>query len=161
MVLLLSTPISYKRPLGVTIRGILYLIEGSVAIFLGMLLSTITQHIATYLRPFSSQNEISVLLKILDGSLGHILIIWLIVAGCAGIIIGVGILKGKRWAWKITIIQTLFNVAVGVIYFALPNTSDLASNIIGMLLEIIVGTIIIYYFYRPHVRAYFNKMSPP
>jgi len=98
------------------------------------------------------------LLKILDGSLSHVLIIWLIVAGSAGIIIGIGILKGKRWAWKITIVQTLFNVSVGVLYFALPNTSDLAGNIIGTILEIIIGALIIYYFYRPHVRAYFNKM---
>jgi len=94
----------------------------------------------------------------MDGSLSHVLIIWLVVAGCAGIIIGIGILKGKRWAWKITIIQTLLNVFVGVIYFALPNTSDQSSNIIGALLEIIIGAVIIYYFYRPHVRAYFNKI---
>jgi hypothetical protein len=156
----LSTPISYKRPLGVTIRGILYLIEGAIAIFCGVLLSTIIQYITTYLNSFSDKREISVLLKILDGSLSHVLIIWLIVAGSAGIIIGIGILKGKRWAWKITIVQTLFNVSVGVLYFALPNTSDLAGNIIGTILEIIIGAVIIYYFYRPHVRAYFNKMSP-
>lgn len=156
----MSTPISYKRPLGVTIRGILYLIEGSIAIFCGVLLSTITKYITTYLDGFSDNREISVLLEILDGSLSHVLIIWLIVGGSAGIIIGIGILKGKKWAWKITIIQTLLNVSVGVIYFALPNTSNLASNIIGTILEIIIGAIIIYYFYRPHVRAYFDKMTP-
>lgn len=158
--MLLSTPISYKRPLGVTIRGILYLIEGSIAIFCGVLLATITKYITTYLNGFSDKPEISVLLKIFEGSLSHVLIIWLIVAGSAGIIIGIGILKGKKWAWKITIIQTLLNVSVGVIYFALPNSSNLAGNIIGTILEIIIGAIIIYYFYRPHVRAYFDKMPP-
>ena len=150
---------SYKRPLGVTVRGVLYIIEGVIAILCGVLLSTITQYIATYLNSFSERPEISILLKILDGGFSHVLIIWLVVAGGTGIIIGMGVLKGKRWAWKVTIIQTLLSVSIGIIYFALPNTTNLDSKIIGMLLEIFIGVVIIYYFYRPHVRAYFNKLS--
>jgi hypothetical protein len=155
----MSTPISYTRPLGVTIRGLFYIIEGAIAIFCGLLLLTTTHYIETYLNKFSERQEISMLLQIFDSSLSQVLIIWLIVADGAGIIIGIGVLKGKKWAWKITIIQTLSSVAVGITYFMLQNTPNLASKIIGMSFELIIGMIIVYYFYQPHVRAYFNRVS--
>ena len=149
----------YKRPLGVTVRGVFYIIEGIIAIFCGVLLSIASQYIVTYLDRFSQRQEVSMLLQILDGSLSHVFIIWLTVAGSAGIVIGIGVLKGKRWAWKITIIQTLSSIAVGITYFTLQNASSSASKIIGMSLELIIGIVIIYYFYQPHVRAYFNRSS--
>ncbi len=155
----MSSTISYKRPLGVTVRGALYIIEGSITIFCGVLLSTITQYIATYLNSFSGRPEISILLQILNSSLSYVLFIWLTVAGGAGIIIGIGILKGKRWAWKITIIQTLLSVSAGLIYFANPYTSDPITKLIGTSIELIIGIVIICYFYQPHVRAYFNRLS--
>jgi hypothetical protein len=149
---------SYKRPLGVTIRGLFYIIEGVIAIFCGLLLSTTTQYIETYLNRLPQRPEISALLQILDGDLSHILIIWLTVAGSAGIIIGIGVLKGKRWAWKITIIQTLLSIATGLIYFSYTNT-DPISKLIGTSSELIIGIVIICYFFQPHVRTYFNRLS--
>ena len=140
-------------------RGFLYIIEGTIAISFGVLLSTLTQHISTHLNSFSERPEISMLFEILDSGLSNVLIIWLIVGGGAGVIIGIGLLNGKRWAWKITIIQTLLNVSVGLIYFALLNTPDVTSKFIGTSLELIIGIVIICYFYQPHVRAYFNRLS--
>jgi len=101
------------------------------------------------------------LLQILDGNLSHVLIIWLIVAGSAGIVIGIGVLKGKRWAWKITIIQTLLSIATGLIYFSYTNTSEPTSKLIETSFELIIDIVIICYFFQPHVRAYFNRLSPP
>ena len=100
-------------------------------------------------------------LQILDGGLSHVLIIWLTVAGSAGIVIGVGVLKGKRWAWKITIIQTLLSIATGLVYFSYTVTVDPTSKLIGTSLELIIGIVIICYFFQPHVRAYFNRLSTP
>jgi len=99
------------------------------------------------------------LLQILDGGLSHVLIIWLIVAGSAGIVIGIGVLKGKRWAWKTTIIQTLLSIAIGLIYFSYTNTYDPTTKLIGTSIELIFGIVIIGYFFQPHVRAYFNRLS--
>ena len=149
-----------KRPLGVTLRGLFYIIEGAIAIFCGLLLSTTTQYIETYLNRLPQRPEISMVLQILDGSLGHILIVWLTVAGSAGIVIGVGVLKGKRWAWKITIIQTLLSIVTGLIYFSYANT-DPTSKLIGTSFELIIGIVIICYFFQPHVRAYFNRVPTP
>lgn len=149
----------YKRPLGVTLRGLFYIIEGATAIFCGLLLSTTTQYIETYLNRFSQRQEISTLLQILDGGLSHVLVIWLIVAGSAGIVIGIGVLKGKKWAWKTTIIQTLLSIAIGVIYFSYTSTADPTTKLIGTSIELIFGIVIIGYFFQPHVRAYFNRVS--
>ncbi len=152
--------IHYKRPLGVTVRGLFYIIEGIIAIFCGVLLSTTSQYIETYLNRLPQRPEISMLLQILDGSLSHVFIIWLIVSGSAGIVIGNGVLKGKRWAWKVTIIQTLVSIATGLIYFSYTNT-DPTSKLIGTSSELIIGIVIICYFFQPHVRAYFNRLSIP
>ena len=148
-----------KRPFCVTIRGYFYIIEGAIAIFFGFLLATTTQYIETYLNRLPQRPEISALLQILDSSLSYVLIIWLTVAGCAGIIIGIGVLKGRKWAWKITIIQTLLSIATGLIYFSYTNTADPTSKLIGMSSELIIGIVIICYFFQPHVRAYFNRLS--
>jgi hypothetical protein len=153
------TSIPFKRPLGVTIRGLLYLVEGIVTILCGVLISITTQYIKNYMNNFPENNEISVFLKILDSNFSYVLVTWLIVAGSAGIIIGFGILKGRRWAWKITIFQTLLSVSAGIIYFLFSSTSELTSKIIGTLFELIVGAVIIYYFYRPSVISYFNRIS--
>ena len=150
--------ISHKRPLGVTLRGLFYVIEGVIAILCGVLLSTTAQYIESYLNRLPQRQEFSILLQILNGSLSHVLIIWLIVAGSAGIIIGIGVLKGKRWAWKITIIQTLLSIATGLIYFSYTN-ADPVSKLIGTSSELILGIVIICYFFQPHVRAYFNRLS--
>ena len=148
-----------KRPLGVTVRGLVYLIEGSIAIFCGVSLSTLTQYITTYINRFSERHEISILLQILNSDLSHVLIIWLIVSGSAGIVIGIGVLKGKRWAWKTTIIQTFLSIAIGLIYFSYTNTDGPTTKLIGTSLELIFGIVIICYFFQPHVRAYFNRLS--
>ena len=154
----LSTKVSSKRPLGVTVRGLFYLIEGSIAIFCGVSLVIITQYMATYMNRFSERPEISILFQIMDSDLSHVLIILLIIAGVAGIIIGVGLLKRKRWAWRITIIQTLLSVAAGLIYFTHLNTSDPTSKLLGTSSELIIGIVVICYFYQPRVRTYFNGL---
>src|SRR5690242_12518686 len=131
--------------------------EGIIAVFCAVLLSTTTKYIETYLNGLPQRPEISMLLQILNGSLSHVLIIWLTIAGISGIIIGAGVLKGKKWAWKVTIIQTLVSIAAGLIYFSHTNT-DPTSKLIGTSSELIIGIVIICYFLQPHVRAYFNRL---
>ena len=155
----LSTTVPSKRPLGVTVRGLFYLIEGSIAIFCGVSLVIITQYMATYMNRFSERPEISILFQIMDSDLSHVLIILLIIAGVAGIIIGVGLLKRKRWAWRITIIQTLLSIAIGLVYFSYTSRDDPTTKLIGTSIELIFGIVIVGYFFQPHVRAYFNRLS--
>jgi len=98
-------------------------------------------------------------LQILDGSLSHVLVIWLIVAGGSSIIIGIGVLKGKRWAWRISIIQTLLSIVIGLGYVSFTHNADPTSKLLGTSSELIIGIVIICYFFQPHVRAYFNRLT--
>ena len=155
--LILST-VPYKRPRGVTMRGTFYIVEGTIAILCGVLLSTTARYIEIYLNRLSQRPEFSSVLQILDSDLSHILTIWLVVAGSAGIVIGIGILKGKKWAWKITIIQTILSVVAGLMYFSYTNIADPTSKLVGTSFELIIGIVTICYFFQPHVRAYFNRL---
>lgn len=153
--------VPYKRPFGVTIRGLFYIIEGAIAILFGILLSTATRYIETYLNRLPQRQEFFAVLQILDSNLSHVLIIWLTVAGSSGIVIGIGVLQGKKWAWKITIIQTVLSITAGLVYLSYTNISDPTSKLIGTSTELIIGIVIICYFFQPHVRAYFNRLSIP
>ena len=124
-----------------------------------MLLSTTSQQIEIYLLNRFSENQIYAVLQILDGGLSHVLAIWLLVAGGASMIIGIGVLKGKRWAWKISIIQTLLSVAIGLGYISYTKIPDPTSKLLGTSSELIIGIVIICYFFQPHVRAYFNRLA--
>lgn len=65
-----------------------------------------------------------------------------------------GLLKGKGWAWTVTIILSVISIVMGIISLVAGNFGSIINIIIG---GIIIGGIIIYYLYRPHVKAYFGK----
>ena len=61
-----------------------------------------------------------------------------------------GLLKGRGWAWTVTIILSIISIVWNTITIAT------AANF-GGIISIIIDAIIIYYLYRPHVKAYFGK----
>lgn len=63
------------------------------------------------------------------------------------VIAGAGALRAKRWAWTIMIVLMALN-AMGAI-FELPS----AMGILGIL----VSAIVIWYFLRPEVKAWFRR----
>jgi uncharacterized membrane protein YfcA len=67
-----------------------------------------------------------------------------------------GLLNRKSWAWKLTIILAIITMIVSIIWiFAAPPSSGSAMLTI---INLIISGIILYYVYRPHVKAYFGKM---
>ena len=74
----------------------------------------------------------------------------LIAIGIVSFVVAYGLLKGKSWAWTLTLILSIISIVVGAISIA---TTGNVFNIIS----IIISGIIIYYLYRPHVKAYFGK----
>ena len=72
-------------------------------------------------------------------------------------VVAYGLLKGRGWAWTVTIILSIISIVWNAITIAT------AANF-GGIISIIISAIIIYYLYRPHVKAYFGKgvsPSPP
>lgn len=81
-----------------------------------------------------------------------------IVIGCVIIAIGLyrsllpyGLLKGIGWAWTAAIILSIISIILNAISISMGNT--------GGIISISISGIILYYLYRPHVKAYFGKAA--
>jgi hypothetical protein len=68
-------------------------------------------------------------------------------------VVAYGLLKRRRWAWRVTIILSLISIVLNVILITIGP----AELFILSAITIISSAIILYYFFRPQVRSYFNK----
>lgn len=73
----------------------------------------------------------------------------LIIIGLAYFVVAYGLWKGLNWAWSITLIVSAIGIIAGLGSIAVGNP--------GALFHLIVNVIVIYYLYRPNVKAYFGK----
>ncbi len=73
----------------------------------------------------------------------------LIIIGLAYFVVAYGLWKGLKWAWLITLIVT-------VIAFISEIGSIIVGNV-GAVIPVIINAIIIYYLFRPNVKAYFGR----
>jgi hypothetical protein len=75
----------------------------------------------------------------------------LIAIGIFSFVVAYGLLKGKAWAWTLTVVLSIISIVLNAISVALGNIASIVS--------IIISGIILYYLYRPHVKAYFGKVG--
>jgi hypothetical protein len=71
-------------------------------------------------------------------------------------VVAYGLLKGLGWAWTVTVILSIISIVL--------NAISIATGNIASIISVIISGIILYYLYRPHVKAYFGKgvsRSPP
>jgi hypothetical protein len=73
----------------------------------------------------------------------------LLAIAIASFVVAYGLLKGLSWAWIITVILSII-----IIVF---NAISIATGNISAVISIIISGIILYYLYRPHVKAFFGK----
>jgi hypothetical protein len=126
-----------SRPLGVTIVAILMIIEG-IFLILGGIAGIAVGGI------MADELGIAGGAIIATSSVGLAL-------GIAGLFIAWGLISGKGWAWIITIIITIIMAIVNIISIA----SGRYEHIFGL----IINGVILYYMYRPQVKAYFGRTS--
>lgn len=137
-----------KRPTGVTIIAILIIIGGILLLLAGI----------------GGVAVGSLFISQIIG-LGFVIIGAIILAvGIGYLVVSYGLLKGKRWAWTITVvllfIGTVINV-VSIIFGSFAINMDISTFLTvnsGNIAGIIISVIILYYLYRPHVKSYFGKM---
>jgi hypothetical protein len=129
------------RPTGVTILGILGIISGALLLFAGLIFAGLAA-----ISPGMDAGMFGGVVGALIGILGAVFI----ALGVAYFFVAWGLLKGKPWAWTVTLILTIIDIAVGVVSI-IANP----ASIIGL----IINGIILYYLFRPHVKAYFGKGS--
>jgi hypothetical protein len=125
---------SKVRPTGVTILAILEIISGVIAIGIGIFFSALWGSMGMGMMMDFGGSAVMGLISSIIVALGAIsfLMAW-------------GLLKGKPWAWTITLILTIISLI-----FDLPS-----MNIIGLIIDIVI----LYYLFRPHVKAYFGKSA--
>jgi hypothetical protein len=141
-----------NRPIGVTIISILIIIGGIALLIGGLLFMTFAGILSSSETPSHSPINIAALIS-LPLSLGMVLI------GIIYLIVSYGLLKGKRWAWIITIIVTIIGLIIQVVSAIITGliSSSLETALVTHIVGIIVSGIIIFYLYTPNVRAYFRR----
>ena len=148
------------RPRGVTILGILAILSGIAGLLAGALLlaaavvvGTIAQPLRDYLNslgysqlaPLVSASNVAIILAVL-GSLSFLV-------GFFWLAEGFGALRGKGWALTVGIIIFVLSIINSIVQIALGNLASIGGLIINL------G--IIYYLFRPNVRAHFGKTLEP
>jgi hypothetical protein len=166
-----STPKS--RPLGVTIIAILNIIGGVLMLIFGIGLIILGAVLPTLPPSVFNQSQVQgnltagqtpipagvppMALQSFFGGLGIAFGAVLVALAIVSFIVAYGLLKGRGWAWTVTLILSIISIVWNAITIAT------AANF-GGIISIIISAVIIYYLYRPHVKAYFGKgvsPSPP
>jgi hypothetical protein len=75
--------------------------------------------------------------------------IFLILLGIASLVIAWGLLKAKRWAWILTVIISIITIIYSIV--------GIATGRFDSVINLILYGIILYYLFRPDVKAYFGK----
>jgi hypothetical protein len=162
-----------KRPTGVTIIAILMIIGGILTLIGGIALVIVGPLISQYgvnnpsntfednmYSNFNSTDisSTSTFLSIFSGFLS-IIGIGLIVLAIVNFIVAWGLLKGKGWAWSISVIVTIISLVIGIIFVVFNGVAGDISSIIGQIVGVVINGIILWYLYRPNVKSYFGKVK--
>ena len=171
------------RPLGITILAILAIIAGILLVFGGLSLLTLGAFFAAFPAgnmiseqqqqqqfqlDIQNQAELENLSQFL-GSIGIIIGAIVLAVGIGYLVVSYGLLKGMGWAWTIAVILTIIAIVIQIIsvvsaslvsasYFS--DLNALVSGIIAHIIGIAINGVILYYLYRPNVKAYFGKSQP-
>jgi lysylphosphatidylglycerol synthetase-like protein (DUF2156 family) len=127
-----------QRPLGIAILAVLEIIGGILALIIGI------AFVAAGSMFESMMSEVMPFYGLFTGIFAIIGAIVIVVAIIA-LLLGYGLWKGSGWAW---ILQLIFS-ALG----AVTSLTALPSGIVGL----IIDGLIIWYLFRPNVKAFFGK----
>jgi lysylphosphatidylglycerol synthetase-like protein (DUF2156 family) len=125
-----------RRPVGVTIIAVLEILAALVMLSVGGL-ALVSGETASALRLGLVPGLIAVLGAIM-------LILGIIMLGVAW-----GLWTGRGWAWTLAVVFVILGVVVGIAHV-------IAGGYHGIL-TLILQIVIVYYLFRPNVRAYFGK----
>lgn len=135
-----------SRPVGVTIIGVLMAIAGIVMIIAGISAMALAPLI-----PMATESQ-DLAMGISSTMLGGIAIASgaiMLAIGIASLVIAYGLFKGRPWAWTAAVVLSIIGIVMSVVSIVTGN--------FGSIVSLIINGVIIYYLYRPHVKAYFGK----
>ena len=126
-----------SRPTGVTILAILELIAGIILVIGAVAIGAIAS--------MGGHSMFGVMVSAIGGFIAAILVILAMLS----FIISGALFSGKRWGRTVVIIFSIIDLILNAVSITGGN-----GFAIG---DIILNLIILYYMWRPHVIAYFNK----
>jgi hypothetical protein len=106
----------------------------------------------------------------LEAGIGIMIGAIVLVVGIGYLVVSYGLLKGKGWAWTVTVILTIIAIVIQIIsvvsssMFNASFSADmntLVSGIISHIIGLAINGVILYYLYQPHVKTYFGKSKLP
>jgi hypothetical protein len=89
--------------------------------------------------------------------------------GIGYLVVSYGLLKGRGWAWITTVVLTIISIVIQLVFIITTSMLNTSLNhdantslfhLIDQLIGIAINGIILYYLYRPYVKAYFGKSQP-
>ena len=146
-------PSAKKRPTGVTIIAILNIIGGIIMVAAGLVLIAAGSFLPS-LPPSAFEGSEMDLSGIPMSFVGGAAIAMggvIIALGIVSFIVAYGLMKGMTWAWNLTVVLSIISIVL--------NAISIATGNFGGIISIIISGVIIYYLYRPHVKAYFGKAT--
>src|SRR5262245_21416995 len=101
------------------------------------------------------------------GSIGIVIGGIVLAVGIGYLVVSYGLLKGKGWAWTITVVLSIIAIIVQIISAITTanvllsyDINDSCAGIISHIIGIAINGVIIYYLFRSHVKACFGKSRP-
>jgi hypothetical protein len=172
---------SIKRPIGVTIISILAIIGGILLVFGGLSLLAFGVFFTAVpietlvtedqgLRHKNPRIPQNYSFSQFFGSIGIAIGSIVLAVGIGYLVVSYGLLKAKRWAWIVTVILTIIAIITQLTSIISTSTlsqsltndiSALMSGITAHIIGIAINGIILYYLYRPNVKAFFGRSKPP
>lgn len=136
------------RPIGVTLVGLVTVVFGAVMVLVGLALMLFMGALGAFFGsflPFDGSGGFGAFFGVLG------IIAAFFVFGLAALMIaaGVGALRGREWAWVAILVLMALNAVRGLF--------GLAQRDAGSLVTLIVSGLVIWYFLRPEVKAWFGK----
>ena len=73
----------------------------------------------------------------------------LLAIGIAYLVVAYCLWIGRDWAWMVTLILSVISI--------ISSIATIATGHVEAIISVIIPAVVIYYLYRPNVKAYFGK----
>ena len=145
------------RPLGITIIAILTIIDGIAYLASGIAAVTVAPFLfgvdindnnnASPVTGASTSGSVT----IPDTLLVRMSVVTVVAILTLGIVMAYGLLKGKGWAWTVTVVLCCIGIALGLV--------SVVNRHLDGIFNILINAFIFYYIYRPYVKSFFGKAT--
>jgi len=148
------------RPLSITIIAILTIIDGIAYLASGIAAVTVAPFLfgvdindnnnASPVTGASTSGSVTIPDTLLV-RMSVVTGVAILTLGIAYFVMAYGLLKGKGWAWTVTVVLCCIGIALGLV--------SVVNRHLDGIFNILINAFIFYYIYRPYVKSFFGKAT--